>query len=484
MPAHRKEAVMRTVMISDVTMKQAVEAGGFLLSFREKIELAKLLDKLGTSVVELGAEENPKSNRLLIKSVASALSASILAVPVSLTDPDSATFVWDALAEAGKPRLQVCSPVSVVQMEYFLHKKPEALTALVAERVAQAAALCPDVEFVAQDATRADSAFLTQVIDAAVQAGATTITIQDEAGNLLVEEFGPLVAGIRANLPENVRLGVSCSNALFMADANALAAIQAGADEVKASACGNFTASLPNIARVLDTKGGALDVSTSVHTVELDRIVKQIAWMCETQRSAGSPFDSGVRDDEDSAALTFTAHDSQDEVAQAIEALGYDLPEEDIAKVYAAFTELAERKETITSKELDAIVAAQALQVPQTYTLESYVINSGNTIMATSHMRLNKGDEVLDSVGLGDGPIDASFLAIEQIIGHHYELDDFQIRAVTEGREALGETVVRLRADDGRVYSGRGISTDVIGSSILAYIAAVNKIVYEEAEGE
>ena len=470
---------MRTIQISDVTMKQAPADGGYSLSFREKIELAKLLDRLGVSVVELGAVANPKSDRLLIKSVASAVRDAVVAVPVALADAESAGFVADALAAAAHPRLQVCAPVSVVQMEYFLHRKPAAVLEAIAARVAEARAVCADVEFVAQDATRADAAFLASAVEAAVAAGATCVTITDEAGSQLADEFAQLVARTRAALPEGVALGVACSNALFMADAASIAAITAGADEVKASACGAFTASLPNIARILDAKGSALAATTTVRTVELDRIVKQIAWMCETQRSAGSPFDTGVRDDDQT---TFTAHDSRDDVARAITALGYDLSEDDVAKVYAAFTQVAARKETISAKELDAIVATEALQVPQTYRLESYVINSGNTIMATSHMRIAKGNEILDSVALGDGPVDASFLAIEQIVGHHYELDDFQIRAVTEGREALGETVIRLRADDGRVYSGRGLSTDVIGSSILAYVAAVNKIVWEEAE--
>ncbi|MBE6464288.1 MAG: hypothetical protein E7003_03060 [Eggerthellaceae bacterium] len=469
---------MRTIMISDVTMQQTVEAGGILLSFREKIELAKLLDKLGASVIELSPIENPRSDRLLIKSIASAVKDSIVAVPVSVTE-DNTAFTWDALTQAAHPRLQVCLPVSDVQMEYFLHKKADAVPTFIAEKIAACAAICSDVEFVAQDATRADEAFLAHALEAAAQAGATLITIKDDAGAMLVEEFGAFIARIRAALPENVRLGVACSNALFMADANSIAAIQAGACEVKASANATFTASLPNIARVIDTKGSSFGVASGVRTVELDRIVKQIAWMCETQRSDNSPFDNGVRDNGDEA--TFTAHDSIEEVARAIEAMGYDLPEEDITKVYDAFCQLAARKDTISATELDAIVATEALQVPQTFKLESFVINSGNTIMATSHMRLRRDGEILDSVALGDGPVDASFLAIEQIVGHHYELDDFKIRAVTEGREALGETVIRLRADDGRVYSGRGLSTDVIGSSILAYISAVNKIVYEEA---
>ena len=161
--------------------------------------------------------------------------------------------------------------------------------------------------------------------------------------------------------------------------------------------------------------------------------------------------------------------------------LGYDLSEEDGPKVYEAFTRIASRKERVGARELDAIIASAALQVPPTFRLENYVINSGNSISATCHMQLRRDDKLLESVCLGDGPVDAAFLAIEQIVGCHYELDDFQIQSVTEGREAMGETVVRLRAG-GKIYSGRGISTDIIGSSIRAYISAVNKIVYEEGE--
>ena len=119
------------------------------------------------------------------------------------------------------------------------------------------------------------------------------------------------------------------------------------------------------------------------------------------------------------------------------------------------------------------------MQVPPTYVMESYVVTAGNTISATAHLKLHKQSKVLEGVSIGDGPIDAAFLAVEQITGQHYELDDFQIQAVTEGREAMGQTVVKLRAN-GKVYSGRGISTDIVGASIHAYINALNKIVYEE----
>jgi 2-isopropylmalate synthase len=178
--------------------------------------------------------------------------------------------------------------------------------------------------------------------------------------------------------------------------------------------------------------------------------------------------------------FALTSHDDITTVEKAVEKLGYDLSEEDVTKVYEAFMRIASRKERVESKELDAIVASAALQVPPTYRLESSVINTGNILTASAHLKLQKNEhEVLEGISLGDGPVDASFLAIEHILGHHYELDDFQIQAVTEGREAMGQTVVRLRSN-GKLYSGRGISTDIIGASILAYINALNKIVYEE----
>ena len=163
----------------------------------------------------------------------------------------------------------------------------------------------------------------------------------------------------------------------------------------------------------------------------------------------------------------------------AVQKLGYDLSEEDGAKVYEEFLRVAEKK-TVTSKELDAIVASVALQVPPTFRLIQYVINSGNIISASAHIKLEKNGENIEGVCLGDGPIDAAFRAIEQIVGHHYELDDFQIQSVTEGQEAMGSALVRLR-NNGKVYAGNGISTDIIGASIRAYISALNKITYEEA---
>ena len=213
--------------------------------------------------------------------------------------------------------------------------------------------------------------------------------------------------------------------------------------------------------------------------MELRRIVAQIEWLCSTRRSKTSAVGDGVQDAAPELALSFG--DGVADVLKAAAELGYDLNDEDGQAVWEAIQDVLKHKERVGARELDAIIASVALQVPPTYQVESYVINSGNNISAMAHLKINRAGEVFEGVSLGDGPIDAAFLAIEQITHHHYELDDFQIRAVTEGHEAMGETVVRL-VSTGRLYSGRGISTDIVGSSIQAYVNALNKIAYEEAE--
>ena len=467
---------MNQVRISDMTMKQGSKE--FSLSFKEKIELSKLLDKMGVSVIELEGIQNARIDALRIKSIAMAVKESVVAVPVQL-NPESVAATWNAVSQAKRPRLQVCAPVSSVQMEYLFHKKPDAMKAAVAETVAEACKVCGDVEFVADDATRSDPAFLYDVIAAAIEAGAKTITVCDTAGAMLPDEFAAFITGIFDNVPalKDVTLGVGCSDQLSMADSCAIAAVRAGAREIKAAAYRLDAVSVPNVAKVLSAKGDAFGVTCPVRTTQLKRITDQITWMCQTGRSKTSPFDNGVQDAEEGIYLT--AHDDVAAVVKAAQRLGYDLSEEDGAKVFEAFKAIAQKKEKVSIKELDAIVASAAMQVPPTYVLDTYVITAGNTISSTAHLKIAKNGAMLEGVSVGDGPIDAAFLAIEQITGQHYELDDFQIQSVTEGREAMGQTVVKLRAS-GKVYSGRGISTDIVGASIRAYINALNKIVYEE----
>ena len=471
---------MDTFRISDITMKLLAGRGDNPLSFKGKLEISKLLDKLGVSVIELEGLNGSKADALRVKSICTAVRNSAVAIPVGL-DPEGVDAAWEAMKDAVHPRLQVSAPVSTVQMEYLSRKKPDAMLDCIRSVVAACAAKTSDVEFVAEDATRSDPVFLKSALETAIRAGAVTVTIGDAAGTMLPDEFAAFVKGLIVSVPalRDVVVGASFSNTLSMADACAVAAVQAGVREIKVSASCTDTASLQTVAGIISARDDILPVRCPLHMVELKRIVRQIVMMCQTKRSKNSPFDDGVQDS--APELSIALGDDAASVMKCARELGYDLSQEDAQAVWEAAQDVLRHKEQVGVRELDAIIASVAMQVPPTYQVESYLINSGNNISALAHLKLSHHGQTSEGVALGDGPIDASFLAIEQIIHRHYELDDFQIRAVTEGHEAMGETVVRL-VSNGKLYSGRGISTDIVGSSIQAYVNALNKIAYEEAE--
>lgn len=464
---------MKNVRISDATMKQSFE--DLRLSFKEKIELSKLLDKLGVDIIELEGIKNSRTDSLQIKSIAAAVSDSIIAVPAELSE-DGVRAVWSALREAKHPRIQVAAPASSVQIEYISHKKPEAMLEAIKSTVSLAASLCPDVEFIAEDATRGDGEFLARAIESAVAAGAKTVTLCDTAGTMLPAEFAEFIKNQYEASPslKTVALGVACANSIYMAEACAICAVSLGASQISAAAYPINTASIAGLARILAQKSDSIGAVCGIRTTILSRIIERIEAICHSTKNSSS-----VLSGDDDSGVFLTSHDDISAVSQAASKLGYDLSDEDIVKVFSAFSEIAEKKERVGLKELDAIVASSAMQVPATYKLDTYVITSGNTISATAHIKLTKNGEPVEGVYIGDGSIDAAFQAIEKITGCHYELDDFQLQAVTEGREAMGQTVVKLRSG-GKVYSGKGISTDIVGAGIQAYLSALNKIIYEE----
>lgn len=465
---------MRQLVISDATMKQSSEE--LHLSFKEKIELCKLLDKFGVDLIELSEIKDPRVDALLIKSIVSAVGNSRIAVPVSLTSDENLEMTWTSLKDAKNPRLQVCASTSSVQIEYLFHKKPDAMLDAIKSTVAACRALCDDVEFVANDATRSDTDFLAAAIEAAISAGATTVTLCDTAGLMLPSEFATFIRRQYDAVPRlsEITLGVCCSNTTAMADASAIMAVAEGAGQIRTAVHTNSEVSLENVTRLLSAKSDSLGVTTHMEANKQSVIISQIEKLyCagKAKNTASAP----IQENE----LFLTAHDTEEALAAATVRLGYDLSAEDLHTVYAAFGQIAMKKEKVTFRELDAIVASSAMQVPPTYKLDNYVITSGNNISATAHIKLTKNGEASEGVYIGDGSIDAAFQAIEKITGCSYELDDFQLQAVTEGREAMGQTVVKLRAG-GKVYSGMGISTDIVGAGIRAYLSALNKIAYEE----
>lgn len=467
---------MEQVRITDMTLRELDNAPELSLSFKEKLEIAKCLDKMQPDVLELPALKNLTTDALLTRTVASTVRSCAVSIPVGYTKAE-ADSAWAAVSKAKKPRLIVDVPLSTVQMEYICGKKPAAVLEMVKELVAYCRTLCPQVDFTAGDASRAEPDFLHQAIQAAVEAGATTVTISDTAGLFLPDEFGAFLRKLQSDIPalQNVELAVQCVNELNMSTACAIAAMQAGAKEVKAAVSSDRVPTVSALAHVLALRGEDLGYSCSIRTMEMQRLTKQVEWIAHRKDAEAGMDTLRAREDE---SFALSAYDNLEAVNRAAVRLGYELSEDDLSKVFDAFRAIADKKE-VSARELEAIIASVALQVPPTYTLQSFVINSGNRMSATSHIVLEKNGKELRGLCAGDGPIDASFLAIEQIAGTHYELDDFQIQAVTEGREAMGSAVVRLR-NNGKVYSGRGISTDIIAASIHAYISALNKIVYEE----
>ena len=471
---------MKTIHIADITLREIGMVRSTALSFKERVEIARTLDRLQVDTVELPAIRDPKTDVLSNKTIASVVSAAHLSAAVGLTE-ESVEQAWESVKGARRPALHVMVPVSPVQMEYMCHKKGPAVLELVKALVAKARYYTERVEFSALDATRAESAFLYEVLSAAVEAGAETVTLCDSAGIMTAFECAGFVRAALENVPalSRVELGVELCDGMKMACACAAAAVEAGAAVVKTAISPMNVPLTEDFAAFIRTKGDALGIRCDLRTTELARAAGQLQWMLQTQRSSGSPFDSGV-DDGGKPAICLSAGDDIAEMVKVVRHLGYDLSEEDNARVYEAFQRIAAKKHFVSTRELDAIVASAAMQVPAAYRIVSHVITCGNSISAMANLTLERDGEREQGMAAGDGPIDAAFLAIEQIIGHHYELADFQIQTVTEGREAMGSALVKLRAG-GKLYSGNGISTDIIGACIRAYISALNKIVYEQA---
>ena len=444
-------------------------------SFKEKIEICRQLEKLKVDVIELPAIENPKTDILFVRTASSFVGSCVLSVCVGMTS-ESFEQAAQAISAAKHPRLRIEAPVSPVGMEYGAHKKPPKMIEWVSATVAKAKEICPDVEFCALDATRAEPAFLTAILTAAVEAGATAITVCDSTGEKMPDEFASFVKGVMDTV--TVPVGVSCDDKNAMAAAAAIMAVRGGADTVKTAVDGACV-SLEAFCGIIKNCGNHYGFTARVQLTEYHRILRQISRIVAGKgmdRSAAINVATSAE-----AGFALDAGDDKTAVAAAVTKLGYDLSDEDMDAVYNEFIRVAAKK-TVGGKELEAIISGVAMQVPPTYTLVSYMVNSsgGNALAASAQIVLDKKGETMQGICMGDGPIDAAFVALEQIMGCHFELDDFQIQAVTEGKEAMGSALVKLRAE-GKLYSGTGISTDIIGASIRAYLNAVNKIVFEQS---
>ena len=464
---------MKKIIVSDYTLKELCTKDGSQLLFREKLSVALSISRYGADVIELPPVKKAKEDSVVYKTISESVKNSKILIPVGITG-ESVKIAAECVKSALHPVLQVSLPVSTVQMEYMYRLKGPKMVETIKTLVSMCRSYSEEVEFEALDATRAEIPFLIECIKAAEEEGATSIALSDDSGEMMGDEIGAFVSEVKKET--KLPLIIKVSDHLSMGVSDALFALKAGADGIKCSITGGSALSTDDFASALRAKGDKIGVRSSLKFTEIHSDIETL--LKSMQKS--------VKEEENATldgAVFLDSSSTLEEVSEAVKALGYDLDGDDEKKVYDAVKRLTEKKSSIGAKELEAVVASSAMQVPATYTLKSYVSTISNMVNAVSNVILEDDNGTLSGVATGDGPIDSAFKAIETCIGHHYELDDFQIQAVTEGKEALGSALVRLRSS-GRLYSGNGLSTDICGASIRAYINALNKIAYEEGRNK
>lgn len=462
---------MRKISTADITLKKLSEEREISLLFREKSAIANCADKLGVDVIELPEVKNLREDTIIYKTIAQNVQNAILSIPVGF-NKDDVKNAWECVKEAKSPRLQIELPVSTIQMEYTYHVKQAAMLEKIEELVKEAKSYCKDVEFTALDATRADEEFLISASKKAQECGATVITVCDTAGTSTPEEIAFLVKKVKEAV--KIPVFVQVSDRINMAVASAFASIKIGADGIKCAMAGRDALLTGEFSDAISVCGAQIDAEIKLNGTKIHSSIDDML----------SSINHENYEDEKSVSerkkILLDSDSSVSQVGQAAEVLGYELSDMDIGNVYKALMQVCEKKGAVGAKEFEALIASFAMQAPSTYHFETYTTTSSNVASSMSQVTLKCNDEIICGVSNGEGPIDSAFRAIEQCIGHHYELDDFQVQSVTEGKEALGSALVRLR-NNGKLYSGNGTSTDIVAASIRAYINALNKIVFEEA---
>ncbi len=461
---------MKKISIADITLKKLANDREVQLLFREKTAIAACADALGADTVELAPVKSLREDTIIYKTIAKNIQNATLAIPVGFTK-EEVENAWECIKEAKKPRLQIEVPTSTVQMEYTYHLKAEKMIAKIGELTKVAKELCADVEFSALDATRADEDFIIAAAKEAEANGATLITICDDAGISLPDEVAALLEKVKNAV--SIPVYLQPSDRINMAVSTAISAISKGADGLKCAMAGKDVLSTGKLSDAITACSTRIEAETNLKNTKIHASIDDLL-----SNISHEAYDTETTVSEKKKIL-LDSESTISQVEQAAKILGYDLSDTDCGNVYKALMQVCEKKDAVGAKELEALIASSAMQAPSTYHLESYTTNCSNITSSMSQVTLKCNDEIMSGVSIGDGPIDSAFRAIEQCIGFHYELDDFQVQSVTEGKEALGSALVRLR-NNGKLYSGNGISADIVAASIRAYINALNKIVFEE----
>jgi len=527
------------VRIFDTTLRDGEQSPGATMTSAEKLEVAHNLARLGVDIIEAGfpaaSPDDLEAVRRIAEEVGNPPPGDPNAkVPViaglARASKDDITKAWEAVQGAQKPRIHTFLATSEIHMKHKLKMDPEEVIQRVSEMVAYARSLCADVEFSPEDAGRSDPEFLYVVLGEAIKSGATTLNIPDTVGYTMPDEFFNLIDGIIKHTPgmhDGITISVHCHDDLGMATANTLAGIRAGARQAEVTINGigerAGNTSLEEVVMTLKTRHPIFELETGIDATQIARVSKLVSNYTgivvqpnkaivganafaheagihqdgmlkhQTTYEIMRPEDVGVNQ----SKLVMGKHSGRHALRTRLAAMGHSLDDVELDKAFARFKELADRKKTVTDADLEALIADEFYQPRDVYLLNGLQVSCGTMGMPTASVRLRGPDgKIYTHAAIGTGPVDATYKAIDGIINVSNTLLEFNIHAITEGIDALGEVTVRIQGKNGhhtmdaqteveyaRVYGGHGADTDIIVASAKAYINALNKLIIAQTEG-
>jgi len=501
----------RRILIFDTTLRDGEQSPGCSMNTKEKLEMARQLARLKVDVIEAGFAIASEDDFEAVKTVAQHIKGGPIIASLSRARDIDIDRSWEALQYADRPRIHTFIATSEIHIKYKLKSTQEEVLEAAVAAVKRARRYTDDVEFSPEDAHRTDQDYLCKVVEAVIDAGATTINIPDTVGYGLPWEFGARIKNLIDRVPNIDKVVVSCHchNDLGLAVANSIEAIRNGARQVECTINGigerAGNASLEEVVMALRTRKDLLDCETGIVTEEIYRTSKLLSSIIGVQvqpnkaivganafaHEAGihqhgvlqkpltyeimTPESVGVPQ----SRLVLGKHSGRHAFKKRLEELGIALAEDALNKAFLRFKAVADRKKEVFDDDLLAIVEEEVLGPSETYALDHLQFTSGTNIIPTATVRLRRENEIYQESGWGDGPVDAAYKAIDQITKVHGRLADYSIRSVTPGKDAMGEVVLKLEVN-GHTVVGKGTSTDVIEASVRAYLNAINKIVSRE----
>jgi 2-isopropylmalate synthase len=499
------------VLIFDTTLRDGEQSPGVALTTSDKVEIATQLDKLGVDIIEAGFPLTSQGDLEAVATVARTVRRPVIAA-LAHAHPEAVDAARDALKDAANPRIHVFLSTSDIHMMHQLRKDRDEVLEMARTQVARAKKYCEDVEFSPMDATRSEREYVFTMLQQCIDAGATTVNIPDTVGYTIPEEFEEFIRAVFENV-SNIHkavVSVHCHNDLGLAVANSLAAVRAGARQVETCVNGigerAGNASLEEVAMAIRTRSDFFGLGTNINTREIyraSRLVTDLTGMGIQPNKAivgGNAFrhQSGIHQDgilkmretyeimnaqdigwpSGGAEIVLGKTSGRHGFKARLEALGYELTDEELSRAFLAFKELADKKLEVDDRDLEALVADKMRTSEEVYHLDFIQVTCGDHSTPTATVRLIAPDgNVLADAALGTGPVDAVYKAINRIIQAPNVLTEFAVKSVTEGIDAQGEVSIRIESD-GRSYVGRGADTDIIVASAKAYMNALNRLLF------